>query len=373
MVSVILIVFLAYYVLMIVLLEGWRRIPYSESSGKNPESLPFISILIPVRNEALNISVILASVTAQNYPQEKFEVILVDDHSEDNTVESITAWNETNLSRCIRVIRLQGTQSGKKSALTAGIQHAKGEIIVTTDADCSMHSNWLTSLAGFFQQDVHMVCGPVNLLSDKTFFSALQQMEFDALIGTGAATLSLGKPTMCNGANLAYRKKTFEEVDGFTGNNHIASGDDEFLLREIVNRYPGGVQFAKNPECIVYTKGAHSIMELINQRVRWAGKWRSHGLSLSAGIALFIFLFHCSVLALIPLVWLGLLTLQDVGLLLGGKMLVEGIFITRILKFFNNKFSLVSFFALQIVYPLYVIFFGLTANFLGARWKGRKI
>jgi poly-beta-1,6-N-acetyl-D-glucosamine synthase len=370
MVTAVLLLFLLYYLLMVFLLEGWRR---AIQPGKmNAERLT-VSVVVPFRNEARNCNTVLDSLAAQNYPNDKVDFILVDDHSSDGTGSLIIQWMASHPSGSFRLVSLAEGQEGKKAALTEAINQAKGEIIVTTDADCQFPPTWLQSITDTFTPETQVVVGPVSLDEKGDFFSTLQSMEFAALIGVGASTLAWGKPTMCNGANLAYRKRVFAEVNGFSGNEHITSGDDEFLLRKIFQLYPDGVRFNNTAEGIVRAAPAVSLRSFIQQRIRWAGKWSSHGIGVSSSMAVFIFLFYSSVIALLPLAMLNYISLQDTLLLLSGKLLFEGIWLYRLTSFLKIPFRFQSFFVLQIVYPMYVIFFALTANFLQAEWKGRKI
>lgn len=370
MATVVLILFLIYYLLMVLLLEGWRR---AIQPGKKGSAAHTISVIVPFRNEAQHYKQLLASLKAQDYPRNNVDFILIDDHSTDGTGRLIKQWIETNAAESFRLLSLTGEKMGKKAAITEGIKHANGEIIVTTDADCRLQPDWLQSISYSFTHDTQVVVGPVRLDERGDFFSALQSMEFASLIGVGASTLAWNWPTMCNGANLAYRKYVFDEVNGFSGNDHIASGDDEFLLRKAFQRYPNGIRFNNCVGGIVRSAPADSIRSLIQQRIRWAGKWRSHGVGVSSIMAVYIFLFYCSVIALLPLTLGKSIPLLDTLLLVSGKVLFEGIWIYRLATFLKIPFRLKSFLVLQIVYPFYVIFFGLTANFLRAEWKGRKV
>ena len=142
-----------------------------------------------------------------------------------------------------------------------------------------------------------MVFGGVKL-EGSSFFSALQSHEFLSLIGTGAATLWYGLPSMCNGANLAFRKAIFFEVGGYANNLHIPSGDDEFLMRKIFQLFPEGIQFVSDSDAVVSTPASLALKEFVHQRVRWAGKWKHNVSSWNAVVAIFIFCFQLSVLML---------------------------------------------------------------------------
>jgi len=370
MAAIVLLLFLSYYLLVVFLLTGWRR---AMLPGKRSSEIRYLSVVVPLRNEEEHCHQVLTSLAEQNYPKDKVEFILVNDHSTDETEKVLKQWMESNLDGSFRVLSLEEGQKGKKAAINEAIKKAKGEIIVTSDADCQFHSNWLLSISQSFSRETQLVVGPVRLTEKGHFFSALQSMEFASLIGVGASTLAWGWPTMCNGANLAYRKRAFDEVNGFSGNDHIASGDDEFLLRKIKQRYPDGVRFNNSSGSIVTAKPSDSIRSFIQQRIRWAGKWRNHGFGLSAVLAVYIFIFYCSVIALLPLTMYTIISLQDTILLLSGKMFFEAVWIHRITKFLKISFSPISFLVLQFVFPLYVIFFALTANFLRTEWKDRKI
>src|SRR5688572_12389412 len=193
------------------------------------------TVIVPVRNEARSISVLLQQLQALDYPD--FEVIVVDDHSDDQTKALVDFFSKQD--KRIRLITNEG--KGKKKAITTAIGQSKGTIIVTTDGDCQVQRGWLHGINQKFQDaKTMMVFGGVSIQSH-SFFSTLQALEFSSLIGSGVALWAQGKPVMCNGANLAFRKEVFQQVGGYAGNEHIASGDDEFLMRKILQRYPRGI------------------------------------------------------------------------------------------------------------------------------------
>ena len=192
--------------------------------------------------------------------------MLVDDYSEDNLREVIPSLEQT-LPVSFLYISLKEINEaegvalkGKKRALQAGIDKAKGDLIVTTDADCRMGSQWLSTILSYFtNQETKMLVGPVTFYNTATFFEELQAVEFAALIGTGAVSLSLGQPNMCNGANLAFTKEAFLSVGGYEGNEHLPSGDDEFLLQKIFRMYPQSVSFNASPQGVVVTTAASGL------------------------------------------------------------------------------------------------------------------
>jgi poly-beta-1,6-N-acetyl-D-glucosamine synthase len=366
MVYVFILLFLVYFLLLTLLIVGWKKITFSEISS-GTETIPLLSIIIPVRNEGKNIQSLLTDIRNQTY--KNFEVIVVNDSSTDNTRECVHVFVHADS----RFRLVESLEHGKKKALTLGVQESHGEIVVTTDADCRVHNDWLKGLASYFQQEnTKMVFGGVRIQSTK-FFSELQAHEFVSLIGTAASTLALGFPTMCNGANLAYRKSAFEETGGYTNNFHIASGDDEFLMHKISHRYPNGVRFVANQNTVVLTSAAASLKEFLHQRIRWAGKWRFKSTVPNVILAVFILSFHFSVL-LLPCAaafrWIDPLLAI---LLFSIKITLEWIFLKDVASFLKVSWKPSAFFILQVIYPIYAVFVGLSSTFFPFEWKGRKL
>ena len=178
---------------------------------------------------------------------------------------------------------------------------------------------------------------------------------------------------MCNGANLAFRKPVFEEVSGYQGSEHIASGDDEFFLRKVASHHPQGIRFNNQSVGVVETNASKSITDFFSQRIRWAGKWKAHGVGFSSALAFFIFIFHTLTILLPVLAGLQFLSWTVALSLLIGKLLLEAVFLFPILRFCTRRFYPLIFLLLQFIYPFYVVCFGLAANFLRTEWKGRKI
>ena len=329
---------------------------------------PFITVLIAARNEAKNIGALLDDLSRQNYSS--YEVIVVDDHSEDNT--AAIAEHFATKYTSFRIVRSSG--SGKKQALTDGVRHAQGSIIVATDADCRVTAQWLSSIAIYFQQpEVKMVFGGVRM-QQQNFFHDLQAIEFSSLIGSGAATAAMGYPTMCNGANIAYRKTVFEEVKGYTGNTHVPSGDDEFLMRKIKAIYPSGIYFINDTRSVVTTQPNETVGDLIGQRLRWAGKWRYNTSTYTMLLAIYIFSIQ-----LITLLCWGLLFYSDerlkvtAVLFLTVKALLEFLFLRSVCRFLGCWWNTLAFMTLQVIYPLYVMGIGLFAHFIPQQWRGRPL
>jgi cellulose synthase/poly-beta-1,6-N-acetylglucosamine synthase-like glycosyltransferase len=362
------VVFASYLTLVTCLTIGWRRAINTKREVHKPDQ--FTSVIIPIRNEEANIGFLLDDLFNQNISSQNFEIILVDDHSEDKTIALVQEKLKNRVSNC-RII--QSTGQGKKTAITTGIQQAKGNIIVTADADCRVTSTWLHSItSAFASKEIKMVFGPVRIQPDQSLFSKLQAIEFSSLIASGAATLEFGMPTMCNGANLAYRKDVFQEVGGYDDNLKVASGDDEFLMRRIFKKYPKGICFNNDQDGIISTQPQQSLSQFIYQRIRWAGKWKSHNDLTSKLLALYVFAFHTIVLLLPILFITRYISGYEILSFLILKLTAEFIFLYPVTAWLNIRWHWLSFILLQLLYPVYAIGVGLASLFLQPSWKGRK-
>ena len=259
-----------YLLLIIYLIRGWGRVKVTPV--KNTAFQTKVTILIAARNEEERISLTIEDVLAQDYPRHLFEVIIVDDHSTDNTAAIISSYAD----RGVKLLQLQeerALNSYKKKAIAEAIKLSTGELMVATDADCRMGSAWLSSIVGYYEtNNLVMVSSPVTYFEERSLFELMQTLEFGYLIGIGAAFIGNGRASTCNGANFAYRKDVFYEVGGFAGIDDLASGDDELLLQKVAELYPGRIGFLKQTESVVYTHAKHTLQEFMQQRRRWASK-----------------------------------------------------------------------------------------------------
>ncbi len=223
------------------------------------------SLIIPYKNEEENLSALLSSIQKINYPKDKFEIIMVDDHSTDSSAKLIH--NTTHIKQFTNVGR------GKKQALLTGISRSKYTYIVTIDADCIIPENYLKTIDSYLgQKPYKMILGPVKLLDKPDFLTQFQQMEFMVLQAFTMAFTFIKKPFLANGANLIFDKQAFYDVEGYAGNEHIASGDDVFLLQKFNEKYPGKIAFLKSPQTIIQTQAQKSWQDLWQQKIRWASK-----------------------------------------------------------------------------------------------------
>jgi cellulose synthase/poly-beta-1,6-N-acetylglucosamine synthase-like glycosyltransferase len=340
------------------------------------EKLPFefISIVIPFRNEEENILANLKSIESQFYADEKFEVIYIDDSSEDNSLELLKKNIKKNNIRVISVPDDFSKNAHKKRAIRYGIENAKGMIIVTTDADCVHDEEWLKSLVLSFDSVTGFVSGPVEFETDDGLFSEFQKLEFAGLVLCGAGLIGAGHPTICNAANIAYRKKVFDAVGGFKDQLNLSSGDDELLMQKISRDSDFKVKFCIDKNAIVKTSANKTISDFYQQRKRWASKGLFYN---DKSLVVKLILIYAFYVGLMAQLILGLFYQTIFLLLFLGSFLLKFIFEFRILykgkEILFNNLQLKYLFIAEIFQIPYIIFTGLVGAFGNYLWKSRKV
>ncbi len=368
-----------YIAFVFLYIHFWKKLAFFKNTeGYVPNT--FLSILIPARDEEDNIVSCLQSIVSGNYPKSLFEIIVIDDHSEDRTPQYVRDFSEKNthirLLELKKYIQPSDNQSFKKRAIEVAIGEAKGELIVTTDADCLAQPNWLNLLAEFYEKTGNrFIAAPVNFHEEKSLFERFQSLDYIGMMGVTGAGVQGKFTNMCNGANLAYQKKLFYEVDGFKGIDHVASGDDMLLMQKIARFYPDTLGFLKNPEATVFTKAKPTLTEFLNQRLRWASKSSSYTEFFTVFQLAAIFLFCCNIL--LTLCLSIIYGLSFFGLFLISffvKTIADYFFLNRMAHFFNRPDLMRPFWAPQYMHILYIIVVGSLANFKKTyTWKGRKV
>ncbi|MEP7251677.1 MAG: glycosyltransferase [Ginsengibacter sp.] len=363
--------------------QSWMSIREFKSEAHNgAKKPPLISVIIAARNEEKNIATCLKSVSDQLYPPNLFEIILVDDHSTDKTVSIAASLGISNL----KILRLEDyvvnkkLNAYKKTAIDAAIVASKGDLVVTTDADCLVKKSWLQTIANFYLlNDPVFIAAPVaydNPLKSDSFLLQLlkifQILDFLSLQGITGASVNKQFHNMCNGANLAYTRQAFLEVDGFLGIDDIASGDDMLLMHKIQKRFPGKIAFLKSREAIVRTQPAVSLKEFMNQRIRWASKADRYTDSKITLVLLLVYVFN---------VWILIVAARSIFLssyiyllllLILIKTAVELIFLFPVAVFFKKQKLLWWFLPAQPFHIMYTVVAGWLGKFGSYNWKGRK-
>jgi len=353
-----------YFALIAAYIEGWNKILAFKTEKKSITT--FVSILIAVRNEEKNIAQLLKCLTNQKFPTNNFEIIIINDHSEDDTAEIILEFSRKFEN--IKLIQLSGNNCGKKQALAEGIKQAKGQLIITTDADCTMNSNWLSTIVSYYEKfRPKMLISPVVYQPDKHFFEAIQALELLSLVGSGAGAAGINRATMCNGANLAFEKSVyFEFTDSL--NEKIASGDDVFLMLNIKKKHPSRIQFLKSSDAIVQTCSQPNLSGFVQQRKRWTSKAKAYRDAELVFVSVLVYLTNLLIFIgfFIPALFKSFLVLFCV------KAFIDFVFLMQITHFFKKFYLMKWFLPLQFLYPVYICivgFWGLCGSF---EWKNRK-
>lgn len=374
------IVFSALYFFMVMyFFIGWLRLKKPPvTKDRVPAEQPFVTIIVPTRNESENIQACLESIFKQNYPKHRFEVIVIDDYSTDPTLRLAREIKENNLT----VLDLQQYLGNpgeyvpnKKKAIALGVKNANGELIITTDGDCVRGENWLSTMVNYYlQNNYKLLTGPVMLKPATWPLQIFQQLDVMNLLGITGATIRNGTPVMCNGANLLYAKETFLEVEGYKGNNDIPTGDDIFLMQKIQAKYRGSVGFVKDFDACVFPKPEKGLGKFISQRIRWISKSTGFSDWKVSATLYFVYLFHVLLVVDIaftfPLSEFSWLPLAVVG---GIKLFADLLFNIPITIFFRKWYMLLLLPVIEIFHVLYVLLIGPFSLLGRYRWKDRLI
>lgn len=334
------------------------------------------SIIIPLRNEEENLPALLKSIVQLNYPKELFELLFVDDESDDDSVKTIKATFSENseYSQFDRTIieNERITKSPKKDAITLAISKAKYDWIVTTDADCVLPKFWLDSFDEFIQlQKPDFIIAPVTYSKINSFLDRFQLLDFLSLQGSTIGSFGIGKPFLCNGANLAYTKELFKAVNGFDGNNNIGSGDDIFMLEKVVKMHPKKVKFLKSQKSIVTTSPQASFDALISQRVRWAAKTGSYKNLFGKLVGIIVFIMNGGLLVSSLMTLNGIIDLKMLFYIAIIKFGIDFLLIYKTATYTNQKDVMKSYFFAFFLYPFFTVYVVFASVFRGYKWKGR--
>lgn len=344
-----------------------RQVP---SSPQVPA--PFISIVMSMRNEEAHIVSCLEQFVKQSTPVSQFELILIDDASEDKSFSKAeTFLKNTNID--FLLIRQQ-EHRGKKYNIAQGIQKAKGPVIVTSDADVVFrYSSWLATIGHYFKAyHPDMLVMPVDFKPDGKVLSTFQIVENMALTAITAGYTGLQKPFLCNGANLAFRKSAYEDAGGYQSHAHIASGDDVFLLEDLKRKDQRSIHYLLSRELIAHTLAQPDMASLFRQRLRWASKTKHNpsALNLLAGLIIMLanLLFLALVVAILKKSWI----IPYLSIFVAAKFVFDFLLLFLASDFLGRVRYLAWFLPFECVYWMYAIVIGISSFFIKPSWKGKK-
>jgi cellulose synthase/poly-beta-1,6-N-acetylglucosamine synthase-like glycosyltransferase len=366
---------LVYGALMLFYAKAWRELPVSELKADYNCSTT-VSIIVPARNEAANIKKLLPILLHQRYSGPKPEIIVVNDHSTDNTLEILQSY-----AADINLINLQDEISPnakliayKKKAIEVAIAKASGTLILTTDADCTMPLSWVESIVQCYEtQKPKIIAAPVNYNSTGSLLGIFQSIDFLTMQGITGASIFRHFNSTCNGANMAYSKKVFLEVNGFAGIDHIASGDDMLLLHKIETKYPKGATYLKNENAIVSTDAVPTWSGFLQQRIRWASKAKSYADKRVTAVLGAVYFYNLLLLIAFFMSLFQMYSFTIVILFLAIKIGLELLLLNPVLKFFERIALQKYFIPLQPLHITYMVLVGFLGLFTKYEWKGRSV
>jgi cellulose synthase/poly-beta-1,6-N-acetylglucosamine synthase-like glycosyltransferase len=366
----------SYAALILVVSAGWWKLKPYKNTGLIHEVK--VSLIIAVRNESRNLQNLLNSLFQQNYPPHLLEIIIVDDHSTDNTFKLLNeiSANNTGLQKLSFFTLDIADGIGKKAALDYGIQKSSGELIIITDADCTAGCNWISTMANFYADSKpQMILGPVRMTDGGNIFGKLQSLEFMSLISTAAGSAGIGFPLLANGANLAFTRKAFESCGGFNEGNKYASGDDMFLMMSLKKKFGSkGISFLLSEEAIVSTLAVKRLQPFIRQRLRWVSKSRGYRDMAIIAASLIVFLTNFWLIAMLFSTLFSSAFLKIFFFCFLIKLIIDFPLMLSFGRFLrSDKLLFFLFPVMELLNAVYTVFIGIAGNFVTYTWKGRKV
>ena len=353
---------------------GWQAIPaFQVPEGFVPQTS--ITVVIPARNEEATIASCIESLLAQDYPAALRQIIVIDDHSVDETAEITGRYAAQNV-QCIRMAKLPkpAGKAYKKLALATGIARAESELILTTDADCTGGPQWLRTLAACYEQTKPVaIIGPVAFMPAESPIAVFQALDFATMQGVTGAVHRKSWGSMANGANLAFRKTAFDAVGGYAGTDHIVSGDDLLLLYKLGKQFPGQTAYLKSKDARVNTPPQPDFGSFLEQRIRWASKSGKYG---DRRLTAQLILVYLTNLALLTVVFTAIFSTFSWGAVLvlwSLKALIDYGSAQPVLDYYGLAGKMQYLLLFQPLHVAYIV----VAGFLGStghyRWKGRTV
>ena len=362
-------VIIALYSIMIVYaITGWKKLKVRDEK----QSWLGVSILIAARNETENIETIIKDVFYQNYDAQLFELIVIDDNSEDDTLEKANNL-KTEFSN-LKVFS-NSNETGKKSALQKGINEAQFGTIATVDADCRVPSEWLITMTSHWvENQTKMLLGPIVFEGNSTVLQQAQSMEMLVIMGLTGGFAAHQKPIMANGANLFFDKASFQQIGGYS-NSTNPSGDDVFTMLSFSEKWPESVEFVRHYESATLTKPEATFSSFWQQRKRWLSKRSAYSSLLVKGTAVITYL--ANVAAFVSLIAI----IAAFGSTLAGKIMwilfiktLADLVLTRtVSRDLQPHCGIANILMTEIFVSVYVTFLGIFGNTRNYVWKGRNI
>lgn len=377
-VLVVLVVVVTGYVLQVVAAAvGFFRVRRAPTPPA-PATWPEVSVVVPARNEADGIEACLDSLRACEYPADRYEIIVVDDRSTDGTARHVRARQPAGHRedpdvppvRLVEMAETGGrTGAHKPAAVARGVDAAEGDVILTTDADCTVPVGWIRSMVRRCTPDTPFVAGPVAYDHEDLFLPRLQALELMGLVAYGAGTLGLGIPTFCNSANVAYRREVIAARDEAPN----GAAQDEMLLQHVAYETDRRVAFNADPDACVTTEPAPSLDAYLQQQARWAHMGLRYPFPLPRALVVGLWLTH-TVLLLTAAVALAVPAWRQPTLLAFlGKMGADALLAVPATRHFGQGTLSRSAVPTELLLLVAVPIVGLLGPFGAVEWKGREL
>ncbi len=373
MTTILLLISALYLILIWYLIFGWNRVAVFQLQ-QLPSTIQF-SVIIPFRNESENLPTLLYSLSALKYPKDLFEILLVNDESEDDSKAICLDFQQKHPELQIRILdNNRRSNSPKKDAILTAIENSGFEYIITTDADCEVPLYWLQSFnEKIIESSTKLIAGPVGFQdsNSKSFLAKFEELDFMSLQAAGAGAFGIKNAFMCNGANLCYNKTAFLDAEGFQGNDHISSGDDVFLLQKFQEK-KFSIAYLKSPEVEVLTRHQKDLKSLISQRLRWASKSSSYTSSFARFTGVTVLLMNFFLAMSILLSFTGILSYKAILFSFFIKFYLDLMLIFKWSNFFKKNNVLKHYIWCSLLYPFFTSYIAITSMFSGFEWKGRS-
>ncbi len=362
----------SYLVLIIYIVLGIRKYRPECPTAKNERSnLTRFSVLIPCRNEEERLQSLFQSIKELEYDTSCFQLMFIDDHSDDATYEMISNFQKENDRLNIKVLK-NDRPPGKKSALTCGIDRSEFEHIITTDADCHLPENWLYGYDQHLKKRTSsMVIGPVVYQQPNNFLEQFQHDDFLSLQAVTITTAMWKNPILCNGANLCYRKEDFYRVGGFKEHEKVQSGDDVLLMESfLVNGL--GVDLIGNKTLPVITQPARSWKELLHQRRRWSSKTYGSANKINHILLIVIILYSLLYTSVIVAAFIDIKYMEIIFLLVISKWVLDYLMFSSLERKISINLCYRKMLQSSCLYPLWIILLGTNSINKSYIWKRKK-
>ncbi len=355
-----------YLILIIRFAASWTKIEEFKGENISINADLRISVVIAAKNEEKNIKNLLNSLKNQSLASKRFQIVLINDHSTDRTLEKAQQFAKTFEN--LQIFSLENGKNGKKAAINYGISQATGNLIVATDADCQHHEDWLITIAEYYSHTkAKLIISPV-VMQHVNSFETMQSLDFFSLMASGAAAAGMQQAIMCNGANLIFEKHVYYEFNDIHNSKYV-SGDDIFLLLNVKKKYKNDIKFLKSKKAVVKTKAEKTFKNYVKQRQRWASKSTGYTDWFIIFVAFSVLFVHISMLASLIFGFFYKKMIILFVLQFFFKSIVDFLFLQKTTKYFNQVFNVKILIITQLANIFLIPYFAISGLFETKKWK----